>query len=200
MKTRIINYLLTASLLSALYVMACAAVRAQDPLPPPPPAKDYFPDKWDEFSSAGGKFRVRFPKEPREATSKQGDMEVHSLEHKGLLHYRVSYVDYGVAIEEDPQKVKTILQALRDAALGPLKDKAPRVVAEREASVDGHPGTFVHVELQGKEVIRMQWVIAGSRLYAISATGRKGSPNEMEGKDDFEKVAMGFINSFHITP
>lgn len=200
MKTRIINYLLTASLLSAVYVMACTAARAQDPVPPPPPAKDYFPDKWEEFSSEGGKFRVRFPYKPREATGKQGDMEVHSMEYKGLLHYRVSYVDYGVAIESDPEKVKAILQGLKDAALGPLKAKDPRVVAEREATVDGHPAAFVRVELQGKEVIRMQWVVAGSRLYAISATGRKGSPNEMEGKDDFEKVAMGFINSFHLTP
>ena len=197
MKTRIFHYLLPALLLSAFHVTACTVVQAQEP--PPPPAKDYFPNTWDEFSSASGKFRIRFPKEPRETTSTQGDMQVHYMEYKGLIHYRVSYVDYGVAIDE-PQKVKAIIGGLKEAALKPLLNKDPRVVAEREVSVDGHPGIFLHVEFQGKEVVRMQWVIAGSRLYAISASSRKGSPNEMEGKDDFEKVAMGFINSFHLVP
>lgn len=199
MKTRFINFLFPVLLLLALYVTACAAVQAQVDESPPPPAKDYFPNNWDEFPSASGKFRIRFPGKPREVASTQGDIEVHSLEYKGLLQYRVSYVDYGVAID-NPQKVKAILQGLKAAALEPLKDKDPRVLAEREVNIDGHQGMFVHVELQGKEVIRLQWIIAGSHLYAISATSRKGTPNEMEGKDDFEKVAMGFINSFHTTP
>ena len=71
---------------------------------------------------------------------------------------------------------------------------------KREVDVDGHHGVFVHMEVGGREVIRMQWIAAGSRLYTVSATSRKGDPRELEGKDDFEKIAVGFIGSFHVTP
>jgi hypothetical protein len=108
-------------------------------------------------------------------------------------------VDYGVPID-DPQKVKDMLQGLKAAALNSIRDKNVQIIVDREVEVDGHPGRFVHVEVQGKEVIRMQWIAAGSRLYTISASSRKGSPQELEGKDDFEKVAIGFIGSFHVIP
>jgi hypothetical protein len=185
----------------AFYLVAAPSASAQGPPPPPPPppAKDYFPDKWDEYASAAGKFRIRFPKEPRESVNMQGQLEVHSLEHKGLLHYRVSYVDYKTQID-DPQKIANLLQGLKNAALNSLQGKNIRVVAEREVTVDGYKGIFIHIEIEGREVVRLQWVIAGSRLYSISTSSRMGSPNEMEGKDDFEKVATGFISSFHVTP
>jgi len=59
---------------------------------------------------------------------------------------------------------------------------------------------FIHVEVGAKEVIRLQWIAAGSRLYSISTTSRKGIPQELEGKDDYEKIAAGFIGSFHVMP
>jgi hypothetical protein len=197
MKTRIFNLLLPVLLVSAVYVIAPAVARAQ--APPPPPAKDYFPDKWDEYSSITGKFRIRFPKQPQESVNMQGELEVSSLEYKGLINYRASSVDYKTPID-DPQKVKSLLQGLKTSALNSLKDKGLTVVAEREVIVDGHSGVFIHIELQGKEVLRVQWVAAGSHLYTIIASSRKGRPEELEGKDDFQKVAMGFINSFHVLP
>lgn len=110
--------------------------------------------------------------------------------------YRVAYVDYGVSID-DAKKIKEMLQSVKSAALNSVRDKA-RIIAERDITVDGYSGVFLHVEIEGKEVIRMQWVYAGPRLYTISATSRKGSPRELEGNDDFEKIAMGFIDSFHV--
>ena len=174
-------------------------VHAQDPPPPPPPAKDYFPKTWDEYSFPAGKFRIRFPQKPIESTATQERLQIHSVEYKGLINYRVSYVDYGSPID-DPTKVKEMLQGLKTAALNSIQNKEVRIITERDITVDGHPGVFVHVEVGGKEVIRIQWVAAGSRLYTVSATSRKGIPQELEGKDDFEKVAIGFINSFHIMP
>jgi hypothetical protein len=199
MKTRVFKLLFPVLLVSSFYVMAPAVTQAQAPPPPPPPAKDYFPDKWDEYSSKTGKFRIRFPKQPQEAVNMQEELEVSSLEYKGLINYRVSSVDYKTPID-DPQKVKPMLQGLKTSALNSLKDKGLTVVAEREVTVDGHSGIFIHVELQGREVWRVQWVVAGSRLYTIITSSRKGSPEELEGKDDFEKISMGFINSFHVVP
>jgi hypothetical protein len=187
-------------LLATTYcALAFASVQVQDPPPPPPPAKDYFPNTWDEYSFPAGQFRIRFPKKPEETVGAQGKLEVHSIQYKGLIRYRVSYVDYKVPID-DPQKVKEILQGLKTAALNAIREKGVQVIAEREVVIDGHAGIFVHMEVQAKEVIRVQWVAAGSRLYTISAESRKGSPRELEGKDDFEKVAIGFISSFHVIP
>ena len=187
-------------LLAATYcLLTFNSVHAQDPPPPPPPAKDYFPNTWDEYSFPAGQFRIRFPKKPDETVAAQGNLEVHSIQYRGLISYRVSYVDYKVPID-DPQKVKEMLQGLKTAALSSIRDKGLQVIAEREVVIDGHAGIFVHMEVQAKEVIRVQWVAASSRLYTISAESRKGSPRELEGKDDFEKVAIGFISSFHLIP
>ena len=174
-------------------------VHAQDPPPPPPPAKDYFPNTWDEYSFPAGKFRIRFPQKPIESTSSQGALQINSIEYNGLITYRVSYVDYGVPID-DPQKVKEMLQGLKTAALNSIRERGVKIVTDREVDVDGHHGVFVHMEVGGNEVIRMQWIAAGSRLYTISVTSRKGDPRELEGKDDFEQIAVGFIGSFHVTP
>ena len=175
------------------------AAHAQDPPPPPPPAKDYFPKTWDEYSFPAGKFRIRFPQKPIERTTTEDGFQVNSVEYNGLIAYRVSYVDFGVPID-DPQKVKEMLQRMKTAALNSIQDKGVRIITDREVAVDGHAGVFVHVEVGAKEVIRMQWIPAGSRLYTISTTSRKGSPQELEGKDDFEKIAIGFIDSFHVMP
>jgi hypothetical protein len=167
--------------------------------PPPPPAKDYFPDTWDEYSFPAGKFRIRFPQKPVESTTIDGKLKVNSVQYKGLLDYQVTYSDYGVPID-DPQKVKEMLQAMKTVALNNIRARGVQIIADREVVIDGYSGVFIHVEVGAKEVIRLQWIAAGSRLYSISTTSRKGIPQELEGKDDYEKVAAGFIGSFHVMP
>jgi hypothetical protein len=197
MKTKALKLLLTLLLVAACCALSPTVTKAQ--APPPPPAKDYFPNTWDEYSSKTGKFRIRFPKQPQESVKMQDEFEVSVLEYKGLIIYSASSVDYKTPID-DPQQVKSMLQSIKAAALGSLKDRGLTVIAEREVTVDGHSGIFVHMEILGKEVFRVQWVAAGSRLYTVITSSRKGMAEEMEGKDDFEKVAMGFINSFHVVP
>ena len=199
MKNRILKKLLLSILLASACYIATPAIAQEMPPPPPPPAKDYFPKTWDEYTSEAGKFRARFPGKPQEEVSAQGKFEKQALEYKGLLLYRVSSVDYKTTIE-DPQKVKAALQGVKDAALASLKDRDMKLIAEREVTVDGHSGIFIHIEVGGKEVVRAEWVIAGSRLYMVSVDSRKGSPQEMEGQDDFAKIVEGFISSFHVLP
>lgn len=95
MKNRFIPTVLFA-LFGIAYCTGCFTVlHAQGPSTPPPPLKDYFPDTWDEYSFPAGQFRIRFPQKPQEAVANQGKFEVHSIEYKGLLNYRVLYVDLG---------------------------------------------------------------------------------------------------------
>jgi len=42
--------------------------------------------------------------------------------------------------------------------------------------------------------------VVGKRVYWVVVGGRRGRANELEWKGDFEKVAMGFINSFKLNP
>ena len=189
-------------LLVLLLLLASASfvgVQAQGPPPPPPPAKDYLPNTWEEYSFPAGKLRIRFPAKPTESTSTQERFAIHSIQYKGLITYEASYVDYQVPID-DPEKVKDLLQSLKTAALNSIQSKGVQIISEREISVDGHSGIFLHLEVGAKEVIRVEWIIAGSRLYTVSASSGKGSPQELEGKNDYEKVALGFIDSFHIMP
>ncbi len=197
MKYKFSAIVLLVLLATTNFAPAFAAV--QDPAPPPPPAKDYFPNTWDEYSFPAAQFRIRFPKKPEETVATLRNLEIHSIQYKGLINYRVSFVDYKVPID-NPEKVKELLQGIKTAALNSIREKGMQVITEREVVVDGYSGIFVHVEVQAKDVIRMQWVAAGSRLYTISAESRKGSPNELEGENDFEKVAIGFISSFHVIP
>ncbi len=121
------------------------------------------------------------------------------MEYQGLVIYRVVSVDYKVSID-DPETVKGLLQGLKNAALNAVRSRGLVEVAERELEVDGHHGIFVHIEVQQRDVVRMQWVVAGSRLYTISTLSRKGSATGLEAKDDYESISAGFINSFHVTP
>jgi len=104
--------------------------------PPPPPAKDYFPDTWDEYSFPAGKFRIRFPQKPVESTTIDGKLKVNSVQYKGLLDYQVTYIDYGVPID-DPQKVKEMLQAMKTVALNNIRARGVQIIADREVVVDG---------------------------------------------------------------
>lgn len=174
-------------------------VKAQNPPSSTASAKDYSPNTWNEYFFPAAHFRIRFPEKPQETIRTEGPHQVHSLQYKGVIVYRITYVDYKGRID-DPQKVKETLRTIKSAALDAIRDRDVRVLAEREVDVDGHAGVFVHMQVRATEIHRVQWVIAGSRLYIISVEARKESSEQVEVKDDFEKVATEFIRSFHITP
>jgi hypothetical protein len=196
MRHRIGKLFLDALLTCAFVLNSTYFLHAQGPPPPPPPAKDYFPKTWDEYPQTGP-FRIRFPKEPQERTASQGNFEVHYLEYKGLLRYSLSYVDYQTPLE-DPKKLKDILNGLKEITLKSVQNMDHRLVTEREVNLDNHDGLFVQIEVQAKEVIRMEWLVVGSRLYTISTLSRKATEQEFKGKDDYEEIALAFINSFRL--
>jgi hypothetical protein len=195
MRTITLDLLLSTLLIFACYVVPPTKGHTQEKLPPPPMAKDYFPDKWDEFTSEHGGFRIRFPGKPKDEISSVG---VHFLSYSGLLEYRVSYVDEP-DITGEPNSVKQYLEESRLVSAEITKISGERIIKEEAVTVDGHPGYFLHVE-SAKGWIRSQEIVVGKRVYTIIVEGRKGRANEVEGAGDFEKVAVGFINSFKVIP
>ena len=199
MRRKVFRFLLLFPLVATFFLATTLVVSAQEPLPPPQPAKDYSPQLWKEYSFQAGKFRIKFPGEPRETVTTQGQVEAHSVAYKGLLQYAVIYAVYKSPMD-DPKKVGGLLQYLKAGALESLRGNEIRIITERDVAVDGHKGIFMHIEVNKKTVVRFQWVVAGSSVYSISTWSRKASPYEMEGRADYEKIAAGFINSFHVLP
>lgn len=154
-----------------------------------PLARDYFPHKWNEHTSLQGKFHIRFPGTPEEfISSTDGNV----LEYTGLLKFWISYTD-----DTDPIPAIDLLQARKSSNLAIAQAAKERVVKENPILVGGHPGYFLHVD-NAEGFIRVQEFLVGKRLYTIVVEGRKARPEEPEGKNDFEGLAMGFINSFRL--
>ena len=193
MRTMTRHSFLSMLLISAYCLMTPAVAQAQGL--PPPPAKDYFPEKWEEYTSEQGRFRIRFPGKPKEEYSPVG---VNFFTYNGLLEYRVSYVDEP-ELSDTLDSAKQYLRESRSASQEIVKYSNERIIEEKEVTFDGYPGLFTYVE-SGKAWIRTQEIVVGKRVFTIIVEGRKGQANELEGKDNFEKVAMGFINSFKPIP
>src|SRR5687767_11162894 len=148
---------LSILLLSTCYTTVPVVTKAQAQ---PPPARDCFPDKWDEYTSEQGRFRIRFPGKPKEEFSPVG---VHFLSYSGLLEYRVSYVDEP-ELTDDPDSVKRYLKESKAAALQITNISGERIIRERDVIVEGHPGYFVHTE-SATGWVRSQEIVVGRRVY-----------------------------------
>jgi hypothetical protein len=157
---------------------------------PSSPPRDYSPNKWNEYTSEQGRFRIRFPGKPTEELS---PADVHFLSYSGLLDYRVSYVDKA-ELNDDLSSAKRYLRETKSATLELTRISGERVVRERTITVDGRPGYFSHVE-SATGWICSEEVVAGQRVYTIIVEGRK---NVLAGSYRVEKVALGFINSFKL--
>jgi hypothetical protein len=188
------NLILLLLLLCAPFSLTRPVTLAQEPRAPLSDTSDYFPEKWVEYSSEPGRFRIRFPGKPKDEFS----VGVHYISYGGLLQYRVSYVDEP-ELAGNPDSAKRYLREMKAASDAITTMSNERIVKEREVTVNGYPGYFTHVET-AKGWVRDLQLVVGQRVYTIVVEGRKARPNDPEGKDDFEKLAMAFINSFKLIP
>lgn len=174
------------------------------PPPPPPPARDYSPRIWQLFRFDDGKFVARFPETPRESVTPAppggGEPAQHNVEYKGLLTYRISYVEYQVTIES-MGKLDDLLQGIKSSMLKAELATYPdsKLVVERGVQVGNYRGLYVQIDRRDVATLRLEIVPVGTRLYMLSVAGHRGRPNEMEGQDNFEKIAAGFFGSFEVS-
>jgi hypothetical protein len=175
-------------------LLPCGTIAWQGPPPPPPPSREYYPDKWDDYLSEKGRFRTKFPGKPKESV--EANPIAYAISYKGIINYEITYLDLPAGTDDSAERQR-IFKKLRTQVLGTFEEGEPQIIKEGESDLKGHPGYFLHIEMK-KEVGWFKWVLVGNRLYIIATGGRKGSPNELEGKDHFGKMAMAFINSFDI--
>ncbi len=192
----------TLLLLSALGFPALGLAQTSPP-PPPPPSKEYFPKAWKPFQDKEGRFSIKFPEPPTESVqnreTSRGKIETHSLGFKGgIVILTLLYTDFPVLPTEQKEQT-ALLERFRDNLLKTFQSSNPKIIRQSEISLAGNPGSYCHFELDNRQVTRIRVYLVGKRVYQLIVQTRKGSPNEMEGADDFEKIATGFFESFQLT-
>jgi hypothetical protein len=173
------------------------------PPPPPPPSREYFPKTWKSFPGKDGKFSVKFPEPPTESSKSQetarGTVQGHALEFKGgIVVLSVIYTDFPSLPTERKEQAE-LLERFQGNLLKSYQSVNPKVIRQEEISIEGNPGRHLHLELNGRFVVRVRVFLVGNRVYQLVVQTRKGSPRELEGSDDFEKIATGFFESFQLT-
>lgn len=201
MKRVLSRALLLAAVLAGV-ASVCAAQAGNGADGPPPPANDYFPQRWKEFASAEGRFKALFPAEPKLTTATQetvaGQIKIHSAVYKSFIEYGVVFMDFPGPID-DPDIVKSIFDAAREGGLSGVAQHKPRVLSEADITIDGHPGRLLQLDLEGKAVMRLKLAAVGPRLYIVSVTAPLGHEGALEGKNAYEKIAWSFLDSFKLT-
>ena len=177
-----------------------SAVARQDP--PPPMADDYFPKRWKEFSSQEGGFTVLLPGTPQVSSNTEqtqsGQLVTHTFSYKGLIECDVIYFDCPINVE-DPSQVKKLFDYMRDGGLANVAKGNPRLIKETDFSISGHPGRFLHIDVAENTVIRMKFIAVKKRVYSLVAASEKARPNVMGYENDYQEIAMAFLDSFKLT-
>lgn len=163
----------------------------------PPPAAEYNPKAWKEFSSAEGRFSVLLPSVPTERVelhdSPVGKLEVHNFTLRTFAEYGVMYVEYPPNIEEEGN-VRAFLDNIRDGGVRRVKGT---VLEEKDISLGGHPGRYMLVRIGDGYTLRAKTFVVKNRLYqVIIITRDKDAP---EGIIKFhEETAAKFLDSFKL--
>lgn len=190
-----IALLLLASIAAASHCFAQSGKPAVEP--PPPPAVEYNPKAWKEFTSAGGRFAVLLPGLPSEGVRKietaVGQLDMHAIHLHAAADYVIFYTDYPQDLE-DQSMSKRALDEGRD---GGVKNVKGRVLEEKEITLEAHPGRYLRVETGNGLTIRSKLIIVGKRLYNLAVfTNDTAAP---EGILKFhEEIATRFLDSFRL--
>lgn len=184
------------ALLILLVMFAFRVTATAQPAPPPPPAPDYFPDKWKEYIYENDGVKIKFPVEPV-ITLETGEA-ANGIKFTTRKYVRSSFVGLQLWVIEYPSNLVSGKEALAKtwaSAIEGIKAKSPKIIKETDISVDGHGGTFIHLETNDGAVTRLKFFIIANRAYYLFAAVRKGEKHGFNHENDFEKVAMGFLDS-----
>ncbi len=166
----------------------------------PQPADDYFPERWKEFSSEDGTFRILFPGTPKESNADEnfspGRYPIYYAIYKSFLSYMALYAEYDGDIE-NPASANAIFDRARNKIISVSAElkESPRIIKDEDISFEGHPGRFLQVALSNNKVTWNKFIIVKNRFYFLQVEMLKGASR---AGNDYEKIAMRFLNSFRL--
>ena len=172
--------------------------------PPPPPSPAYSPESWKEFTYQADNLKIRFPAEPqieiqREKTQ-AGTIIIHNYKYQSFLSLNLVVTEFPSLINfEELMPMKETLSKMREDGLAQLKEYNPKVIKESDLTIDGHSARFMQVETSRGDVTRIKYFVVKNRMYYLFATVKKGDRHGFNFENDFEKLAMAFLDSIKLT-
>ncbi|MDQ3799805.1 MAG: hypothetical protein M3384_10155 [Acidobacteriota bacterium] len=183
------------------FLLICLALFAfQVVAQPPPAAPDYSPENWKEYSYQQDNVKFRFPAEPKIALENSESSGVKFTIRK---YIRQSFLAMELWVMEYPANIpegKETLEFLRNVAVDSVKHMSPKIIKESDITVDGNAGKFIQMETSDGVVTRYKFFYVKNRIYYYFAAVRKGEKHGFNYENDFEKVAMGFLDSVKLIP
>jgi hypothetical protein len=164
---------------------------------PPRRTNDYFPEKWKEFTSQEGKFKILFPGTPVEWSKK--DSPSYTVSYQSFISYTASFVDVPDSVVTAAD-AKVVLDKARESALAisVAAQEKPQIVKEVEASFQGHPGRLLNIDLGNNRVVHYKFILVKNRLYFAEAITPKWNAETQGAENEYEKIAMTFLDSFKL--
>jgi|688.fasta_scaffold22766_9 hypothetical protein len=149
-----------------------------------------------KYESKEGKFKIKFPKEPKVSSEKYpsavGEISVNTFMHEETPNniFTVVYADYPAGIlKGSDNSAQKVLNGAKDGALKSFGNCV--VDSQKDIEVNGHPGILFKAHSDNNAFIIYQLILVDDRLYQVNIY------NEKEyAKQD---IADKFINSFEIT-
>lgn len=186
--------------LFALLLAAATSANAQsDPPPPPPPSPDYSPRSWKEYVYEQDNIKFRFPAEPKVTTTRtdrpSGTVTNRSYRRDSFLVLELLVGEFPAGVDFEKGPVRELLNQMRDVGLKGVREANPKIIKESDVEVDGHPAKFLHVETGDGKTIRAKYFVVKNRMYFCYVEVRKGERHGHNFENDFEAVAMGFLDS-----
>jgi hypothetical protein len=169
--------------------------------PPPPPAPDYFPESWKEFTFENDNVKIRYPKQPTLTTStdESAGLTVRDYVHASFIRLVLSVNEYHTSRNlEEVLPTKELFLKLREGMLANIARFNPQIIKEYDTSVSGYPAKFIHVEANNGDVVRTKFFVVKNRFYIVITSVKKGSQHGSNYENDFEKVAMAFLDSVRL--
>jgi hypothetical protein len=165
---------------------------------PPPPAVEYNPNSWKEFSDERGMFTIMFPGIPIDSDNASGELTGRKFTLKTSAFYLLAYQDFPATtpadLEKDATLRKQFFDGMRDLILSRSKAK---VLNESEIAVDNHPGRLTKFALPEGMIVREKDLVVGKRVYQILVI----TPGELSAPDggQFDETrATKFLDSFKL--
>lgn len=191
------------SFLFACLIAGHSEIFGQKPLPPPPPKAAPFgveTQTWQEFSSAEGGFKVRFPSTPKKIAleiethfGKSPITQFQAMTSTGA--YIASYLDFPAPVT-DPVELKLRYDNGQERL---LSKPGKKLLAENEFQVGTHVGREIVVEDEMFTTFHRMLVVEQRLFQMLVLTTNKYSKATTAGKAEIRKKADRFFSSFTVT-
>lgn len=178
-----------------LVIVSAVCVLAQQGNPPPP-APDYSPDSWKEYSYKQDNIRFRFPAEPQVTESSEGKGREYSR--KSFMEFSVTISEAGIDVGTDKSKQQKYLILISLTLNKTFESSGAKLIKSQDTTVDGQPAKLFVFETKDGFLTRAKMFVLKDKVYSAEATVKKGERHGINSENDFEKSAMAFLDSIHL--